>query len=189
MFWYKGPLKSYNSKWNKHTGSMTSTDNSTFMPNWFFYKGVKQFKGRKIIFSSNDANNWTFTGKKKNLNITHYSKTNSKLSMHVHVKHSYTTFELPWWLSGKEFVCQCRRCRVDPWVRKIPCRRKWQPTPVFLPGQSHGQRSLEAYSPWGQKELDTTERLSNSFLIYLLMQIIWSRDKEPKLQRNGAGCP
>ena len=42
-------------------------------------------------------------------------------------------------------------------VRKIPWRRKWQPTPVFLPGKSHGQRSLEGYSPWGHKGSDTTE--------------------------------
>ena len=39
---------------------------------------------------------------------------------------------LPWWLSGKESVCQCRRYGFDPWVGKIPWRRKWQPTPVFL---------------------------------------------------------
>ena len=47
----------------------------------------------------------------------------------------------------------------DPWVGKILWRRKWQPTPVFLPGKSHGQRSLVGYSPWGRKELDTTEQL------------------------------
>ena len=46
----------------------------------------------------------------------------------------------------KEF-CQCRRPGFDPWVGKIPWRRKWQPTPVFLPGKSHGQKSLEGYSP------------------------------------------
>ena len=51
----------------------------------------------------------------------------------------------PGGLSGKESICQCRkhkRCGFDPWVRKISYRRKWQPTPVFLPGESHGQRSL-----------------------------------------------
>ena len=52
------------------------------------------------------------------------------------------------------------RFRFDPWVRKFPWRRKWQPTPVFLLGESHGQRSLVGYSPWGCKELDITERLS-----------------------------
>ena len=64
-------------------------------------------------------------------------------------------------LSGKEFACQCgslKQRRFDPWVRKIPWRRKWQPTPVLLPGESHGQRSLAGYSPWGCKEQDTTEQ-------------------------------
>ena len=54
----------------------------------------------------------------------------------------YITGGLPWWFSGKESTCQCRRREFDPWVRKIPWRRKWQPTPVLLPGRSHGQRSL-----------------------------------------------
>ena len=56
--------------------------------------------------------------------------------------------------------CQCRRCkrpRFSPWVRKIPWRRAWQPTLVFLPGEFHGWRSLAGYSPWGGKELDITE--------------------------------
>ena len=62
--------------------------------------------------------------------------------------------------SGKEPTRQCMRCkrrRFTLWVGKIPWRRKWQPTPVFLPGESHGKRSLVSYSPWGHKESDTTE--------------------------------
>ena len=51
------------------------------------------------------------------------------------------------------------RCRLDPWVRKIPWRKALQPTPVLLPGKSHGQRSLAGCSPWGHKESDTTEQL------------------------------
>ena len=52
----------------------------------------------------------------------------------------------------------CWRPWFDPWVRKIPWRKKWHPTPVFLLEESHGQRSLAGYSlPWGRKELDTTE--------------------------------
>ena len=47
---------------------------------------------------------------------------------------------LPQWVSSKESVCQCRRYGVSPWVRKMPGRRKWQPTPVFLPGKPPGQR-------------------------------------------------
>ena len=54
---------------------------------------------------------------------------------------------------GKESACQCRRCRFDPWVRKIPWRRKWKLTPVFLPGESHGQRTLVDYSPQGRKRV------------------------------------
>ena len=56
---------------------------------------------------------------------------------------------------------QHRRPMFDPWVGKIPWRRKWQPTPLILPGASHGQRSLAGYSPWGCKELDTTEWLTH----------------------------
>ena len=62
--------------------------------------------------------------------------------------------------SGKEPACQCRRCErlwFDPWVRKIPWRRERLPTPVFLAGKSHEQRSLVCYSPWGQKETHMTE--------------------------------
>ena len=53
-------------------------------------------------------------------------------------------------------ACQCRRQRFHPWVRKIPWRSKCQPTSVFLPGESRGQRSLESCSPWGLKESDMT---------------------------------
>ena len=60
------------------------------------------------------------------------------------------TWSFPSVASGQEPACQCRkhkRCGFDPWVGKIPRRRAWQPTLVFLPGESHGQRSLEGYSP------------------------------------------
>ena len=62
--------------------------------------------------------------------------------------------------SGKESACQRRRRKrhgFDPWVGKIPWSRKWQCTPVFLPGEFHGQRSLAGYIPWGRKESYTTE--------------------------------
>ena len=62
--------------------------------------------------------------------------------------------------SGKEPICQCRRRKrhgLDPWVRKIPCRRTWQPTLVLLPRESHGQRSLAGCSPQDHKESDRTE--------------------------------
>ena len=59
----------------------------------------------------------------------------------------------------KSLTLQCRRPGFDPWAGKIPWRRAWQLTPVFLPGDSHGQRSLAGYSQWGRKESDSTERL------------------------------
>ena len=67
--------------------------------------------------------------------------------------------------SGKEPACQCRsrkRCGFDPWVGKIPWRREWQPTPVFLPEKSHGQRSLVGYGPQGRKDSDTSEATQHS---------------------------
>ena len=63
------------------------------------------------------------------------------------------------WLRQSSVCLRCRRPRFDPWVWKIPWRRKWQSALVLLPGKSHGQRSLVGYSPWGRKELDTTEQL------------------------------
>ena len=69
-------------------------------------------------------------------------------------------FMLPKWLSGKESACQRRRPGrhgFNPWVGKTPWRRKWQHTPIFLPGKSHGQRSLVGYSPWGHRESDMTQ--------------------------------
>ena len=66
---------------------------------------------------------------------------------------------------GKEPAYQCKRCKrcgFDPWVREIPWRRALQPTPVFLPGESHGQRSLVGYCPWGLKESDIDEAAEHS---------------------------
>ena len=61
-------------------------------------------------------------------------------------------------MAQQQRIClQCRRPRFDPWVGKISLRRAQQPTPVFLPGESHGQRSLASYNPWGCKERDMTE--------------------------------
>ena len=64
------------------------------------------------------------------------------------------SFSIPGGTTGKEPACQCRRCkrcRFDPWVGKIPWRRAWQPTPVFLPGEPQGQRSLVGYGPQGHR--------------------------------------
>ena len=76
----------------------------------------------------------------------------------------------PWWFSS--ISLQCRILGFDPWLRKIPWKRTWQPTPVFLPRKFHGQRSLAGFSPWIIKELDRTQRLksnnNNNFILYVL---------------------
>ena len=75
---------------------------------------------------------------------------------------------IPWWLSGKESSHQCRRHRFDPWVEKIPWRKKWQPIPGFLPGKSHGQvdrgvwQRLAATVYGVTKESGMTQQLNNS---------------------------
>ena len=71
-------------------------------------------------------------------------------------KDPYDSIGLPRWLSGKESTCQCRRHRFNPWVGKIPWRKKWPSIPVFLPGESNGQRSLVGYRPLICKELGMT---------------------------------
>ena len=82
-------------------------------------------------------------------------------------------FGLLRWLSDKESTCQCRRLGFNPWVGKIPRRRKQQPDPVFFPGKRHRQCRLEDYHPWGHKESDMIERLSTrtyfiSYILYLI---------------------
>ena len=89
---------------------------------------------------------------------------------HTHVHSPICETFSGWWgfpggTNGNEPTCQCRRfrrCGVDPWVKKSPWRRKWQPSPVFLPEKSHGQRSLVDLSLWCHKESDTTEWLNNN---------------------------
>ena len=73
----------------------------------------------------------------------------------------FTSLGFPGGISGKEPICQIRtqkRNGFNPWVRKIPWRRAWPSTPVYLPGESNGHRDLVGYSPWGQ-ESDMTEAI------------------------------
>ena len=83
------------------------------------------------------------------------SETGHKVSLCPLYCHNF-----PCGTGDKEPACQCRRHKklgLSPWVGKIPCRRAWQPTPVFLPGESHEQRRLVGYSSQGHEESDTTE--------------------------------
>ena len=79
-------------------------------------------------------------------------------------------YGLPWGPSGKESACQCRRHSrrwYNPWVRKILWRRKWQPIPVFLPGESQGKRSLVSCSQWGCKRVTHNLRTKQQQWIWI----------------------
>ena len=97
------------------------------------------------------------------------------------------------WHSGKESTCQCRRCRrcqFGPWVEKIPWRRKWQPTPVSLPGKFHGQRIPVGHSPWGLKESDLTEWLTLSLFIFGWGPgTLWLWPEGSVVAAHGFSCP
>ena len=82
-----------------------------------------------------------------------------------------------------------KRCELNPWVGKIPWRRKWQPTPVFLPGKSHGQRSLAGYSPWGHRESDTTEDTCMYNAIYSFCHARNPRASDGHRSRGSPGIP
>ena len=64
--------------------------------------------------------------------------------------------------AGEESTSQFRRFRFNPWVGKISWRRKWQPTPVFLPGKSQAEESDVGCSPWDHKQSDTTSQLNKN---------------------------
>ena len=98
----------------------------------------------------------------KRSSICHSDKTQDFSSISIIYSGPYSglikdIYWLPWWLRWWRICLQFGRPEFDPWVRKIPWRREWLPTPVFLPGEFHGQKSLEGYSPCGHKELDMTE--------------------------------
>ena len=99
--------------------------------------------------------------------VTERACTPSKILGRVSLIYLYMGF--PGGTSGKEPLCQHRRYKkrgFNPWVRKIRRRRAWQPTSAFLPGESHGQRSLVGYSPWGhqESESDMTEVTKHTHL-------------------------
>ena len=78
--------------------------------------------------------------------------------LHIYVYYVFIyVLGFPGYSDAKGVCLQCGRPGFDPWVRKIPWRKKWQPTPVLLPGKSCGWRSLVGYSPWGRRELRMTE--------------------------------
>ena len=123
-----------------------------------------------------DVQIWPQTGEFSviiSLNKLSISSLSLFFSWHPHNLQSVSFDGDPWimWASlvaqtVKSLPTMQERPGFDPWVGKIPWRRKWQPTPIFLTGKSHGQRSLMGYNPWGHTELDTTEQLTVSLLYF-----------------------
>ena len=103
----------------------------------------------------------------------HSQATVNRLTMSL-----FRPFFFPGDSEVKSICLECWRPGFNPWVGKIPWRRKWQPTPVLLPGESHGGRSLVGYSPWGRKESDMTEQLHSLTQWYLQS---WLTDGPPKM--------
>ena len=106
----------------------------------FMYKDVHKstiFNSQKpeTIYNNLDAHQWCNIQ-----SMEYYSHEMNKLNLHN-----------PWWLGRQRICLQWRRPGFYPWAGKIPWRRTWLPMPVFLPGESHGQRSLAGYSTWGCK--------------------------------------
>ena len=110
---------------------------------------------------------------------------------------TFTIFSLifPGGTSSEELTCQCRRHKrpwFDPWDLKVPWRKAWQPTPVFLPGKSHGQRSLVGYIPQGCKrvrhDLTTEQQHLINYIIYstLCYKIGFVLGDFAQLQANGS---
>ena len=126
--------------------------------NWVRQKSSKFYK------------EWLLHDIRKELQYTHLTKTNNihthnapKLTCSIHTNKGMNVLEnkgsvflqshfTGQW-GGKVFACPFRRPGLDSWVGKTPCGRKWQPTPLFLPGESHGQRRLAGCRPWGPRRV------------------------------------
>ena len=111
-------------------------------------------------FASGWGRQWELEMRGKGVNQKIYQRKET-------IKPCFCTFHgalgFPGGTNGKEPASQCRRHKrhgLNPWVGKIPWRSVWQPTPVFLPGESHGQRGLAGYSPGGHKSQTQLKRLS-----------------------------
>ena len=125
---------------------------------FFFSFFILLIKVMTVIFGKPEHSRWMCKGQSNRLLCGLYRDRikwpESPLKQTLKWSSTLSWDGLPRWFTGKESTCQCRRHGFNPWIRKIPWKRKWQPTPVFLPRRFHEQRSLAGYSPWGHKELD-----------------------------------
>ena len=95
---------------------------------------------------------------------------------------------LPWCLRWWRICLQCRRPGFDPWVGKIPWRRKWQPTPVFLSGEFQGQRSLGGYSSWSCKRVRYNWATDTFFLLFKQLHAQTCRRQIHAQEQSSGAC-
>ena len=127
-----------------------------------------QITSAQLVHSTDD---WD-PSKDNKQSLSHYSKIRLYLQFRGITTQSFITnslfqrrqltYTLSSFIGGSDsrVRLQCKRPGFSPWVGKISWKREWLPNPVFLLGEFHGQKSVAAYSSWGHKELDTTERLT-----------------------------
>ena len=104
-----------------------------------------------------------------------WSKKKKSKNIKCYIRFQWCWVGFPGVASGNESSCQCRSdrsCRFNLWVGKIPWRMAWQPTPVFLLGESYRQRSPAGYSPWGHKESDTTKMTSHTHTMLATLKFL-----------------
>ena len=119
---------------------------------WLYLNEVSERESRMVARDGEEKKMRSCYFMGKRFSCARWKSSADCLHNHVNILNPTELYRRAWWLSGKESACLCRRRAYHPWVGKIPWRGKWQTTPVFLPGKSHGQRSLEGYSPWGCKK-------------------------------------
>ena len=124
--------------------------------------GLRNRKVTDTVSSTEDCNHNMVRRMKEDNNGYNRTPGNTLLPA-THTANMNLFYELPWLLTPRSLVdhmvknlpLQCRRLGFDPWVRKIPWRREWQPTPEFLSGEFYGQGSLVGYSSWTFKQSET----------------------------------
>ena len=118
---------------------------------------------------------WSLTAYHRELNSISCDRPQEKRILKRIHTHTHIYIGFPGGAGGKESVCQCRRHKrlgFNSWFEKIPWRRIWQPTPVFLPGESHDQKSLSGFGPWDCKESDWSNLAYLPYIyIYVCMYV------------------
>ena len=145
-----GSLSGINPKWLKLCSSVGScSEASQDTGCWYTGSGSMPSSGP---YTSSRKTGSLLSDSSAHLRV-HHTVTKATPAEHIpriqHFSNSLALHKRTGGAAGEESACQCRKCGFHPWVSKIPWRRKWQPTPVFLPGKPHGQTGLAGYSPWG----------------------------------------